>query len=64
MQYIITFLEGVISFISPCMLPMLPIYISYFSGNVDKKDKAIVRAIAFVVGFTILLARSFCGYHR
>ena len=54
MQYIITFLEGVISFISPCMLPMLPIYISYFSGNVDKKDKAIVRAIAFVVGFTII----------
>ena len=54
MQYIITFLEGVISFISPCMLLMLPIYISYFSGNVDKKDKAIVRAIAFVLGFTII----------
>ena len=38
MQYLITFLEGIISFISPCMLPMLPIYISYFAGKADKKQ--------------------------
>ncbi|MDY5948880.1 MAG: cytochrome c biogenesis protein CcdA, partial [Oscillospiraceae bacterium] len=37
MNYIITFLEGIISFISPCMLPMLPIYISYFAGQ-SKND--------------------------
>lgn len=54
MQYLITFLEGLISFISPCMLPMLPIYISYFSGNTDKKSKTWIRAIAFVLGFTII----------
>ena len=30
MQYLLAFLEGVITFISPCLLPMLPIYISYF----------------------------------
>lgn len=54
MQYIITFLEGIISFISPCMLPMLPIYISYFSGNADKKNTALVRSIAFVIGFTLI----------
>lgn len=56
MQYIITFLEGVISFISPCMLPMIPLYISYFSGgNIeDKKDKVILRSIAFVLGFTLI----------
>ena len=52
MDYIITFLEGIISFISPCMLPMLPVYISYFAGQ--KKDdgkspKMIVKVIAFVV---------------
>lgn len=52
MQYLITFLEGIISFISPCMLPMLPIYISYFAGNADKKGHIAGRAIAFVLGFT------------
>ena len=26
MQYVISFLEGIITFISPCLLPMLPIY--------------------------------------
>ena len=54
MQYIITFLEGVISFISPCMLPMLPVYISYFSGGADKKQRTFARALGFVIGFTLV----------
>lgn len=33
MQYFISFLEGIITFISPCLLPMLPIYVSYFAGG-------------------------------
>lgn len=33
MQYFISFLEGIITFISPCLLPMLPIYVSYFAGS-------------------------------
>lgn len=33
MQYFISFLEGIITFISPCLLPMLPVYISYFAGS-------------------------------
>lgn len=33
MDYILSFLEGIITFISPCLLPMLPIYISYFAGQ-------------------------------
>jgi len=52
MQYLITFLEGIISFISPCMLPMLPLYISYFAGNADKRHHVLLRALAFVLGFT------------
>lgn len=52
MQYMITFLEGIISFISPCMLPMLPLYISYFAGNADKKHHIFSRALGFVCGFT------------
>lgn len=55
MEYIFTFLEGIASFISPCMLPMLPIYISYFVGKEEKKQsKAILNAIGFVTGFTIV----------
>ncbi|NMP37201.1 MAG: cytochrome c biogenesis protein CcdA [Clostridiales bacterium] len=54
MQFLITFLEGVISFISPCMLPMLPLYISYFAGKSDDKHKPLPRAIGFVIGFTVV----------
>ena len=54
MQYLITFLEGIISFISPCMLPMLPIYISYFAGGGDKKKNTFLNAISFVLGFTLV----------
>ena len=53
MEYILTFLEGIASFISPCILPMLPIYISYFVGKDNQKtSKAIVNSIGFVLGFT------------
>lgn len=54
MQYLITFLEGFISFISPCMLPMLPLYISYFAGSTDKKHRTLLRSLAFVLGFTVV----------
>ena len=56
MQYVITFLEGIISFISPCMLPMLPIYISYFAGGGNNKQKTFQRALAFVIGFTLVFS--------
>ena len=36
MQYVISFLEGVISFISPCLLPMLPIYVTYFAADSER----------------------------
>ena len=58
MLYLITFLEGLISFISPCMLPMLPIYISYFAGNTaddsTEKRHTVTRSLAFVLGFTVV----------
>jgi len=54
MQYLITFLEGLISFISPCMLPMLPLYISYFAGSGDKKHHTWARVASFILGFTLV----------
>lgn len=53
MQYMISFLEGIITFISPCLLPMLPIYISYFAGGGDGGvKKTLTGAAGFVLGFT------------
>jgi len=53
MQYVLLFLEGIITFISPCLLPMLPIYVSYFAANEANKRRTITNAIGFVAGFTI-----------
>ena len=55
MDYLLTFVEGLASFISPCVLPMLPIYISYFMGEEDKNTKkAVINSIGFVLGFSIV----------
>lgn len=55
MQYFISFLEGVITFISPCLLPMLPVYISYFAGGTERRTgKTLLTAAGFVIGFTIV----------
>lgn len=55
MEYLLTFIEGIASFISPCLLPMLPIYISYFIGEDNKKtSKAVINSIGFVCGFSIV----------
>ena len=55
MQYIIAFLEGIITFISPCLLPMLPIYISYFAGGGERSvRKTLTGALGFVTGFSII----------
>lgn len=64
MLYLITFLEGIISFISPCMLPMLPLYLSYFAGNPvsggnaagdeTRQRRVLLYACAFVIGFSVI----------
>lgn len=55
MQYLISFLEGIITFISPCLLPMLPIYVSYFAGGGERSTARTLRgALGFVLGFTLM----------
>lgn len=56
MEYIITFLEGIITFISPCLLPMLPIYLLYFAGGEKEptKKQTFFNALGFILGFTAL----------
>ena len=53
MQYLVVFLEGIITFISPCLLPMLPVYVSYFAGGGEHSTrKTLTAALGFVLGFT------------
>jgi cytochrome c-type biogenesis protein len=65
MSYVISFLEGIITFISPCILPLLPIYVSYFAGqdSNNKKKTALINAVGFVLGFAFIfiLLGAFAG---
>lgn len=55
MQYFISFLEGIITFISPCLLPMLPLYLSYFAGGQEGGTRKTLRcAFGFILGFTVV----------
>ena len=54
-QYIITLLEGVITFVQPCLLPMLPIYLSWFAGGAERDTKrTLLCALGFILGFTLV----------
>ena len=56
----IAFLAGLVSFLSPCVLPLIPGYISYISGTsfdklVEKKTNLIViKTIFFTLGFSLV----------
>ena len=55
MTYLISFLEGIITFLSPCLLPMLPIYVSYFAGGGERSTrKTLTNALGFILGFTVV----------
>ena len=56
----IAFLAGLISFLSPCVLPLIPGYISYISGTsleklIEKKNNLIfIKTIFFTLGFSLV----------
>jgi len=58
--YFLSFLAGIISFLSPCVLPLIPGYISFINGTTlegleDKKKNFIFReTLLFSVGFSIV----------
>ena len=58
-EYLIAFGAGLISFLSPCVLPLIPGYISYISGStfnelIEKKNIDLTPIILFTVGFSIV----------
>jgi len=55
----LAFLAGLLSFLSPCVLPLLPVYLSYVSGvGVDRlqarRGRVAGLALVFVAGFTVV----------
>ena len=38
-SFILVFLEGVLSFFSPCVIPLIPVYMSYLAGNAKKTNE-------------------------
>lgn len=50
----IAFLAGIVSFLSPCVLPLLPGYLSYIAGASATRVKVLLGSVLFVAGFTAL----------
>lgn len=54
-SFLLVFVEGVLSFFSPCVLPLLPIYMGYLAGSAKKEDatskgKLILFTLCFIIG--------------
>jgi len=62
-HYIILFIEGIIAFISPCVLPLLPAYVSYFAAGEANRQTTLKNVLGFSLGFKIvfLLLGAFAG---
>ncbi|MDQ8163731.1 MAG: cytochrome c biogenesis protein CcdA [Gemmatimonadota bacterium] len=55
----ISFTAGVLSFLSPCVLPLIPSYVSFITGmSLDDAQRSrrttLVHALLFVTGFTLV----------
>lgn len=70
MSFLAVFLEGVVTFLSPCLLPLLPVYLAYFAGGVDAQATGetdlratVMGAFGFVAGFALvfMLMGAFAG---
>ena len=61
-NFILVFLEGILSFFSPCVLPLLPVYVSYLAGNAGltgedgkvlfSRKKVFLHTVCFVIGIS------------
>ena len=70
MTYVLTFAEGILTFISPCILPMLPVYLLYLAGTPAGQDggtpsgagtetrrsrnRLMINSLGFVTGFMLV----------
>jgi cytochrome c-type biogenesis protein len=61
-SFILVFLEGIISFFSPCVIPLIPVYMGYLAGNANQmgndgiityeRKKVFIHTLFFVLGIS------------
>jgi len=56
MEALLVFVEGFLAFISPCILPLLPVYFVYLAGKKgeEKQRTLILNTLGFILGFTLV----------
>ena len=60
MSFLLVFIEGLLSFLSPCVLPLLPVYMGYLSGQIDNENphaqrRILVLTLCFIIGIFFAL---------
>ena len=57
--FVLAFIGGILSFLSPCVLPLVPSYLGFVTGFTinelsDRRRMAMIHALLFVAGFTLI----------
>ena len=53
--YLLLFLEGILAFVSPCFLPMIPVYLTFLAGKQENdKRQLMINSLGFIMGFTLI----------
>ncbi len=76
-SFILVFLEGILSFFSPCIIPLIPVYMSYLAGNTNdvssneeisyKRKQVFFHTVFFILGISFsffILGISFTSFGR
>ena len=58
----IALLAGLVSFFSPCVLPLLPAYLGIVSGSANTKSRMVVGSLLFVTGFSSVFVALGAGF--
>ena len=61
-SFLLVFLEGILSFFSPCVIPLIPVYMGYLAGNGKKtaedgtitydRKKVMIQTLFFIAGIS------------
>jgi len=64
LNVVTAFLAGLVSFVSPCVLPLIPAYLSFLTGSsleelraesdIRGRSRVVLHALAFIAGFTVI----------
>lgn len=62
-SFVIAFLAGIVSFLSPCVLPLIPAYLTFLAGttvkevySVEMRTKIFLNSVFFVLGFSVIFS--------